>query len=255
MKLSLTALLLPSLAAAHGYLKSIQTPNGQQYLAWQVFSDDYVTPTPVRYARRILENGPAAPFTGSNITCNFPGTPAGGTIDVRAGDKLVMIWDQWNSAHSGPVFDYLARCPNDNCQTFDGSGNVWVKISQLAFNPTASPQWASDFLRERGARWDVVIPPTLAPGSYLLRHEILGLHVAGVRNGAQFYPSCTNIRVIQGGTTQLPTGVALPGAYNPDDTQGIMVQLWRVNQGQVSYVAPGGPVWSGAAPNPNRAGP
>lgn len=133
----------------------------------------------------------------------------------------VMIWDQWNSAHSGPVFDYLARCPNDNCQTFDGSGNVWVKISQLAFNPTASPQWASDFLRERGARWDVVIPPTLAPGSYLLRHEILGLHVAGVRNGAQFYPSCTNIRVIQGGTTQLPTGVALPGAYNPDDTQGV----------------------------------
>jgi hypothetical protein len=63
----------------------------------------------------------------------------------------------------------------------------------------------------------VTIPPSLAPGEYLLRHEILGLHVAGQRMGAQFYPSCTHIRVTQGGSTQLPAGVALPGAYQPDD--------------------------------------
>jgi hypothetical protein len=35
--------------------------------------------------------------------------------------------------------------------------------------------------------------------------------------GAQFYPSCTQIRVTQGGSTQLPAGIALPGAYDPDD--------------------------------------
>ncbi len=35
--------------------------------------------------------------------------------------------------------------------------------------------------------------------------------------GAQFYPSCTQIRVTKGGSTVLPAGVALPGAYNPDD--------------------------------------
>lgn len=35
----------------------------------------------------------------------------------------------------------------------------------------------------------------------------------------------------------------------------ILVELWRINQGQVTYTAPGGPVWSGAAPNPNRSGP
>jgi hypothetical protein len=132
-----------------------------------------------------------------------------------------MLWDQWNSAHSGPVMDYIARCTNDNCQTFQGTGNVWVKISQLGYNPSANPPWASDFLRERGAKWDVVIPSGLAPGSYLLRHEILGLHAAGQRNGAQFYPSCTHIRVTSGGSTQLPSGIALPGAYSPDDTQGV----------------------------------
>jgi hypothetical protein len=63
----------------------------------------------------------------------------------------------------------------------------------------------------------VTIPPTLAPGEYLLRHEILGLHVAGTKMGAQFYPSCTQIRVTQGGSVALPAGIALPGAYDPED--------------------------------------
>ncbi len=119
--------------------------------------------------------------------------------------------------HSNPP-SYLAHCTNDDCKSFKGdTGNVWVKIEQLGYNKAGKPQWASDFLRERGAKWSVTIPPKLAPGEYLLRHEILGLHVAGTRMGAQFYPSCTQIRVTKGGSAQLPAGVALPGAYNPDD--------------------------------------
>lgn len=94
---------------------------------------------------------------------------------------------------------------------------MWVKIEQLAYNPAAEPPWASDLLREQGAKWSVTIPPDLAPGEYLLRHEILGLHVAGTPMGAQFYPSCTQIRVTEGGSTQLPEGIALPGAYDPED--------------------------------------
>ena len=117
-----------------------------------------------------------------------------------------------------PVFRYLAHCANDDCKTFKGdSGNVWVKIEQLAYNPTGNPPWASDLLREQGAKWSVTIPPKLAPGEYLLRHEILGLHVAGTIMGAQFYPSCTQIRVVEGGSTQLSEGIALPGAYDPED--------------------------------------
>lgn len=117
---------------------------------------------------------------------------------------------------------YIAHCPGDDCMSFKGNeGDVWVKISELSYDPSAEPPWASDLLREQGALWRVTIPPTLAPGAYLLRHEILGLHVAGERMGAQFYPSCTQIRVTEGGSAQLPTGVALPGAYDPDDTEGV----------------------------------
>ncbi|KAH6641008.1 glycoside hydrolase [Chaetomium tenue] len=246
---------LASLVAGHGYLKSI-TVNGENYLAWQVGQDDYVTPTPVRYARKLADNGPVPDFTSNNITCGAGGNiPAEGVIELKAGDTVSLNWDQWGSSHSGPVMTYLAHCTNNDCKTFSGStGAVWVKIEQLAYNPSGNPPWASDLLREQGAKWRVTIPPSLAPGEYLLRHEILGLHVAGVRMGAQFYPSCTQIRVTEGGSTALPAGIALPGAYDPDDA-GILAELWRINQGQVPYTAPGGDVWSEAAPNANRDGP
>ncbi|KAF2179501.1 lytic polysaccharide monooxygenase [Zopfia rhizophila CBS 207.26] len=146
---------------------------------------------------------------------------------------------------------YLAKCTPD-CTSFKGdTGNVWVKIDQMAYDTSMNPPWGSDMLAKQGASWTVTVPPNLAPGQYILRHEILGLHVAGQRMGAQFYPSCSHLTVTSGGTTQLPAGVALPGAYNPDDTKGVLVQLWQVNAGQVQYVAPGGNVWSQAAPNVN----
>ena len=43
-----------------------------------------------------------------------------------------------------------------------------------------------DRLAAAGAKWNVKIPASIAPGEYLLRHEILGLHVAATLGGAQF---------------------------------------------------------------------
>jgi hypothetical protein len=94
--------------SAHGYLKSIEV-GGKSYLAWQVGQDDYVTPEPSRYARRIKDNGPVPDFTTANITCNQGGNiPSKGTILVSAGDKVKLIWDQWGSSHSGPVMSKVA---------------------------------------------------------------------------------------------------------------------------------------------------
>lgn len=58
---------LASLVAGHGYLKSI-TVNGEEYLAWQVGQDDYVTPAPARYARKVADLGPVPDFTTKDIT-------------------------------------------------------------------------------------------------------------------------------------------------------------------------------------------
>ncbi|KAH6633802.1 glycoside hydrolase [Boeremia exigua] len=239
--ISIGLLSLAQSVSAHGYLKSIEV-GGKSYLAWQVGQDDYVTPEPARYARRIKDNGPVPDFTSVNITCNQGGNiPSKATVPVNAGDKVKLIWDQWGSSHSGPVMNYLASC-GSSCATFKGdTGTPWVKFDQMAYDTTKSPPWGSDFLATQGASWTVTIPASLKPGEYLLRHEILGLHVAGDRMGAQFYPACVQIKVSGSGTKSLPAGVGLPGAYNPDDA-GILVQLWQVNQGQRGYTAPGGPV-------------
>ena len=46
---------------------------------------------------------------------------------------------------------------------------------------------------ENGFSWDVKIPSSLASGSYVLRHEIIGLHSAGNPNGAQNYPQVSTL--------------------------------------------------------------
>ena len=46
---------------------------------------------------------------------------------------------------------------------------------------------------DNGFSWTVKIPSSLAPGSYVLRHEIIGLHSAGSSNGAQNYPQVSSV--------------------------------------------------------------
>lgn len=52
----------------------------------------------------------------------------------------------------------------------------------------------------------------IAPGDYLLRAEVLALHVASSINQAQFYVSCYQITV-SGTGSATPSGVSFPGAY------------------------------------------
>ena len=94
--------------------------------------------------------------------------------------------------------------------------------------------------------------------------------IASLPLGAQFYPHCVQIRVTRGGTSELPKGIALPGAYDPEDEESvslppseflmttlltcgqILVREYEISSGQRGYTAPGGPVWSEAVPNKNR---
>lgn len=65
----------------------------------------------------------------------------------------------------------------------------------------------------------VVLPANLAPGGYILRSEIIALHLGTEMGGAEFYPSCSQLQV--GGTqTGKPNNnelVTFPGAYKDDD--------------------------------------
>ncbi len=60
-------LVLTSIVAGHGFLKSV-TVNSKNYLAWQVGQDNFLNPSPVRYARKLDNNGPVPDFTTKDIT-------------------------------------------------------------------------------------------------------------------------------------------------------------------------------------------
>ncbi len=70
----------------------------------------------------------------------------------------------------------------------------------------------------------VRIPAGLKDGHYLIRAEMIGLHEGessyetNPYRGAQFYPNCLQVEVVNGnGTVDLPPGVSFPGAYSYSD--------------------------------------
>jgi hypothetical protein len=81
---------------------------------------------------------------------------------------------------------YMAKCPG-SCDSFDGAGKVWFKIDHqgLVSGTQNAGKWAGDTILDT-LLWTSTIPATLAPGNYLIRHELLALHQA---NNPQCKPS------------------------------------------------------------------
>ena len=91
----------------------------------------------------------------------------------------------------------------------------------------------------------VTLPTQVAPGDYLVRNEIIALQLAVSLGGAEFYPSCTQIRV-GGSKTGTPNQTVLfPGAYSDNDP-GIYDP--NVYSPGAAYVFPGPPVSNLASP-------
>lgn len=70
-----------------------------------------------------------------------------------------------------------------------------------------------------GKSYSTNIPNGLASGQYLIRHEIIALHLAVTMGGAEFYPSCSQVNV---GGSQVSVAsanelVSFPGAYSDSD--------------------------------------
>jgi cellulase len=140
--------------------------------------------------------------------------------------------------------DYLANC-NGPCETVDKTTLKWFKIDALGMiNPTSMTDgyWATDVLIANNNSWTAQIPSGLATGNYVLRHEIIALHAAGSRNGAQNYMQCVNL-AIKGTGTANPAGVLATTFYNASDP-GVLFDLYS---GKTSYTIPGPAVYSGAA--------
>lgn len=85
------------------------------------------------------------------------------------------------------------------------------------------------------------MPRSLAPGNYLVRHELLALHQA---KSPQFYAECAQVEVTGSGT-------AAPGAeylatipgYAAQSDPGVTVDTY--SSAVTTYTCPGPKVWTG----------
>jgi cellulase len=183
-------------------------------------------------------------YTSPDIICHLSATPGQAYATVAAGGTVELQWTTWPSTHHGPVITYLANC-NGDCTTVDKTTLLFNKIDAAGLvNDNSNPgYWAADQLEASNNTWTVTIPSTIAPGNYVLRHEIIALHVAEAVDGAQNYPQCVNLQVTGSGTDELTSGTLGEELYTPTDP-GILVNIYATLS---SYLIPGPAPLNGAA--------
>ncbi|OBT44023.1 hypothetical protein VE00_05661 [Pseudogymnoascus sp. WSF 3629] len=192
--------------------------------------------------------------TSNSLRCNVGGaTGVAGKCAVAAGSTVTVEMHQQpgdrscaNEAiggdHFGPVLGYLSAV--EDAATADGSAG-WFKIYEDSWAPGTGSNGAADFWGTKDmnlccGRVNMKIPADIPAGDYLLRAEVVALHVAGSLGGAQLYMSCYQL-TISGSGTASPSLIHLPGAYAATDP-GIKVDIY---QSLATYIAPGPTVYGG----------
>ncbi|KAH6847545.1 glycoside hydrolase family 61 protein [Chaetomium sp. MPI-CAGE-AT-0009] len=211
------------------------------------------------------------------LACNNPGAAPPAYIPVRAGDNITAVYWYW--LHPvGPMTVWLARCGGGDdgedgddgvdCRDVDMAEVGWFKIWEAGLlegpNLAEGLWYQKSFQRWDGSPglWPVAIPAGLKSGLYMIRHEILSIHV---ELKPQFYPECAHLNVTGGGELVVPEEVLVrfPGVYREDGeclfTWGmlggavlmgadpsIFIDIYsEENANRTDYTIPGGPIWDG----------
>ncbi|KAL1870002.1 hypothetical protein VTK73DRAFT_2845 [Phialemonium thermophilum] len=178
--------------------------------------------------------------TSSDIRC-YSSQKAQAVATVPAGSVIHYVSTQQVN-HPGPTQYYLAKVPEGaSAATWDGAGAVWFKFHTTMPSVNAQKQMSWPGQNEY-VTVNATIPPSTPSGQYLLRVEQIALHLAQTPNGAQFYLSCSQVNITNGGNGTPGPLVALPGAYKTNDP-GILVNLGAIQAD--AYIPPGPAVWTG----------
>uniref|UniRef100_A0A8H7Y615 AA9 family lytic polysaccharide monooxygenase n=1 Tax=Psilocybe cubensis TaxID=181762 RepID=A0A8H7Y615_PSICU len=178
-------------------------------------------------------NNPVTSVTTTDIACNIAGTSQG-VCSVNAGDQLTVEMHQQpgdrscsNEAiggdHYGPVQVYMAAVSDATSAV--GSSASWFKVAEMGMPSNNPVYWGTEVLNDNCGHFTFTVPKDIAPGNYLVRAEVIALHVASSVGGAQFYMSCYQINVSGSGSAKPPT-VKFPGAYSATDP-GILINIYE----------------------------
>ena len=161
---------------------------------------------------------PIEDLTSTYLVCNHPGSYAEKYANITAGEEVKAYYPGWPH-NIGPVIVWMAYCGSefDACSSFNGTGNHWFKINQVGLmeGTIETGLWGQGHLQASNYTWNVTIPETLQEGAYLMRHELISLHVPF---GPQFYPECAHLYV-KGAGTEVPGEeylATLPGVWTAD---------------------------------------
>ncbi|KAI1470555.1 glycoside hydrolase family 61 protein [Daldinia caldariorum] len=242
--LSSTLLALAASAPAvlgHGHVRRVIV-DGVTYPGYERWSNEDQSQA-VTWHFTTEDEGPV-PVSSLNtpdIICHLDATNAQASIPVAAGSQLQV--ERFNTIggfeHPGPEMHYLAPCGEAGCASVDKNNLRFFKFYENGLvqgGMPDSPQWESQKwattevhknVRPEGEgfidTFTVTIPPNIRPGSYVLRHEILGLHKAH-QGEAEFYPQCINLE-ISGSGNELPEGVPATEMYHSSDP-GVALDIW-----------------------------
>ncbi|KAK3385410.1 glycoside hydrolase family 61 protein [Podospora didyma] len=248
--LAVLAALLPGPALAHGGIAN--------YTVGETWYRGYDPDTPAAdqvgqswmVQRPWASIDPIFSVDDKYMACNKPGAPATSYIPIQAGENITAVYWYWLHP-TGPMTAWLAYCgdgaDSHDCSDVDVNEVQWFKIWEAGLlegpNLAEGLWYQKNFQHWDGSPdlWPVTIPASLRPGLYMIRHEILSIHI---ENKPQFYPECAHLN-ISGSGTAVPSKEYLkkfPGAYDANDPW-ININIYDSNT--TDYIIPGGPVWDG----------
>jgi hypothetical protein len=144
------------------------------------------------------------------------------------------------------VLNFLAPV-SGSFSSVDSSQLQWfaAQDSGLIDDGTPPGTWATDALIANSFTGNFKVPSNLKPGKYVLRHEIIALHSANNKDGAQNYPNCINLVVTGSGTVSPSSSGAdtrVGTKFYTDSDAGILINIYSSIS---SYSMPGPKLWSG----------
>ncbi len=172
--------------------------------------------------RQWSDYNPTTSVTDAKMRCNG-GTSATESATAAPGDTITATWGQWTHSQ-GPILVWMYKC-SGAFSACDGSGAGWFKIDEAGFHgdgvkvflDTETPSgWDIAKLVGGNKQWSSKVPAGLAPGNYLVRHELIALHQA---NAPQFYAECAQVTITGSGTAQPDASykAAIPGYCGQND--------------------------------------
>lgn len=234
-----------ALVAGHGYVTGAVV-DGTYYGGYLITQYPYEStpPATIGWSDTATDLGfvDGSSYSSGDIICHKSAKPGAISAPVKAGGSVELQWSEWPSSHHGPVITYMANC-NGDCSSVDKTTLKFFKIDEagLIDDSNVPGTWASDDLIKNNNSRTITIPSTIESGNYVLRHEIIALHSAGNKDGAQNYPQCFNLKVTGGGSDS-PSGTLGTALYKDTDP-GILVNIY---QSLSSYTIPGPALYTGA---------